>query len=358
MGMISEKRLAFYKEIAGDDLISTHKQEFKDYAYRIANEGYSLEADFFVFLKHHGFFQAPHTTNLDGVDIACVGIPMDQSAPARGGTRFGPQAARKWSHIHGPIHERWHTMPFDLCRIIDYGDIAFTGTGGKQRCDDIYKAYKALDRRGIAPLTCGGEHTITRPITIALGEDEPMGLVHFDAHCDTGGTPAGMDSYNDNSIFQKAVCAGAIDPERTIQIGIRGRTFFVWDFSYKSGMRVVSADEVHEKGVGPIIAEMQKIIGDGPVYLSVDTDAMDCVAMPGTTCPEPYGLQPLHVRDIIRGMRGMDLRGADITELCPPEDPTEQSANIVGALMFEMLCLLAEAQVKRTGRTRKTHWPQ
>ena len=353
---MSPEKLARYQAMSSENLLGIGDKQIEAYINRLGSEGYSLEADFFVFLKHHGFFQAPHRRDLDDVDIACVGVPMDQAAPTRGGTRFGPQAARKWSHIHGPVHERWNTMPYDICSIIDYGDIAFTGTGGQQRCEDIYEVYKEFHRRGIAPLSCGGEHTMTRPITIALGEEEPMGLVHIDAHADTGGTPAGMDGYNDNSVFREAVLAGAIDPERTIQIGVRGRAHIAWDFSHKSGMRLVSADEVHENGIASIVEEMKAIIGDGPVYLSIDTDGIDCVHMPGTTLPEPFGITPLDVRSVVRGMRGMDIRGADITELNPPHDPTEQSANIVASLMFEMLCVLSEAQVKRTGRSRKTHW--
>ena len=358
MAKMNEDKLRHYRSLSSDNIFNFNDPEIGRFVERLANEGYSLESDFFVHKKHNGFFQAPHTTNLDGVDIACVGVPMDQSAPTRGGTRLGPSAARKWSHIHGPIHERFKTMPYEICNIIDYGDVSFSATGGKERCADIYKVYKEFYDRGISPLTCGGEHTMSRPITIALGEDEPMGLVHIDAHADTGGTPAGMDGYNDNSVFREAVLAGAIDPERTIQIGIRNRAWFIWDFSHASGMRVVSADEVHENGIKVIIDEMQKIIGDGPVYLSIDTDGIDAVHMPGTTLPEPFGLTPLQVRDVIRGMRGMDIRGADIAELNPPHDPTEMSANIVSALMFEMLCVLSEAHAARTGKTRQTHWPQ
>ena len=356
MARMNEEKLAYYRKLSSDELLDSKDPEIREFMKRIASEGYSFEADFFRHLKHPGFFQAPHTKDLDGVDIACVGVPMDQATPARGGARFGPSAARKWSHIHGPIHERWNTMPFDLCKIIDYGDIEFMASGGRERCEDIYAVYKEFYRRGIRPLSCGGEHTMTRPITIALGEESPMGLVHIDAHADTGGTPVGMDGYNDASVFREAVLAGAIDPERTIQIGIRNRAWFIWDFSHASGMRVVSADQVHENGIAPVIEEMKKIIGDGPVYLSVDTDGIDAVHMPGTTLPEPFGLTPLQVRDVIRGMRGMDLLGADIAELCPPHDPTEMSANIVGALMFEMLCVLCEAQVTRSGKTAKTHW--
>jgi len=356
MPKMDPERLAHYRSLSSDNLGDINDPEIAEFISRIVSEGYSLEADFFVFNPNNGFFQAPHSRVLNGVDIACVGVPMDQATPARGGTRFGPSAARKWSQIHGPIHECWKTMPFEICNIIDFGDIAFSGTGGKDRCGDIYAAYKEFYRKGISTLSCGGEHTMTRPITIALGEDDPMGLVHIDAHADTGGTPTGMDGYNDTSVFREAVIAGAIDPERTIQIGIRNRAWFIWDFSHASGMRVVSADEVHENGIEPVIEEMKNIIGDGPVYLSIDTDGIDAVHMPGTTLPEPFGLTPLQVRDVVRGMRGMDVRGADIAELCPPHDPSEMSANIVAALMFEMLSVLAEAQVARTGQSRKTHW--
>lgn len=354
--MMDPARLEKYRALSVDNVMGIGDAAVAAYIDRLAGEGYSLEADFFVFLKNHGFFQAPHRRDLDNADIACVGVPMDQATPNRGGARFGPQAARKWSHIHGPVHERWGTMPYDLCRIIDYGDVAFSGTGGKERCGDIYALYGQFQERGILPLTCGGEHTMSRPICNALGEAEPMGLVHIDAHADTGGTPAGMDGYNDNSVFREAVLAGSIDPERTIQIGVRGRAHIAWDFSHKSGMRVVTADEVNENGIAAVVEEMRAIIGDGPVYLSIDTDGIDCVHMPGTTLPEPFGITPLDVRAVIRGMRGMDIRGADIAELCPPHDPTEASANIVAGLMFEMLCLLAEAKAKSNGSVHPTHW--
>ncbi|MBW2369799.1 MAG: arginase family protein [Deltaproteobacteria bacterium] len=354
MPKISKGRLAKYHSLSTEDVLAVKDRTIREFLMRASEEGYSLAAE--NFLKHQGFFQAPHTKNLDGVDIAFIGVPMDQGAPHRAGTRHGPQAARKWSHIHGPVHQATNCIPFESCRIIDYGDVEFSSYSARERVEDIHAAYSRLKDADVVPLSIGGEHTITHPILKALGRDEPIGLIHLDAHADTGGTPPGGDDNNDNSVFRKAVLDGAVDPERTIQIGIRGRASILWDFSYDSGMRVVPADEVHEGGAEAIIEEARSILGDGPVYISLDTDVFDPAYFPGTTLPEPFGLTGIQVRDIVRGLRGLDIVGADITELCPPHDPTGISANLTAGMLFEMLCLLTEACVTRTGRSRKTHW--
>jgi arginase family enzyme len=147
-----------------------------------------------------------------------------------------------------------------------------------------------------------------------------------------------------------------IDPERTIQLGLRGRSFHFWSYSFDVGTRVVTAEEFQEKGAMAMAEEARKIVGDGPCYLTFDVDVLDPMHMPGTGLPEPFGLTTREVSDFIRGLRGLDLVGADIAELCPPADPTEMSANIVAGFCFEMLCLLSEAHVARTGVSRKTHW--
>jgi len=149
---------------------------------------------------------------------------------------------------------------------------------------------------------------------------------------------------------------GVIDPERTIQIGLRGRGIIRCDFSYETGMRVVLVDEFQSKGVQAIVEEARKVVGDGPCYLTVDTDVFDCSEMPGTTLPEPFGLTGCEVRDFIRGLRGLNIVGADLMELSPTYDPTGKSACLASGIAFELLCLLAEARASRTGIENKTHW--
>ena len=120
--------------------------------------------------------------------------------------------------------------------------------------------------------------------------------------------------------------------------------------------RGVLLEEFQERGAAALAEEARSIVGNEACYLTFDVDVLDPMHMPGTGLPEPFGLTTREVRDFIRGLRGLDLIGADITELCPPADPTGMSANVVAGFCFEMLCLLSEAHVARTGVSRKTHW--
>jgi arginase family enzyme len=149
---------------------------------------------------------------------------------------------------------------------------------------------------------------------------------------------------NDGSIFRQAVLQGFIDPERTVQIGIRGRSNFLWEFSHDSGMTVITADEVHTKGVDHAIARAREIVGDGKAYFSLDVDALDSSVMMGTTGPEPFGLSPRQVRDIILGVRNLEFIGADMVELNPNRDPDGRSGHLAAALFFELLSLLADCR--------------
>ena len=87
--------------------------------------------------------------------------------------------------------------------------------------EDIALFYERIRKAGVRPVSVGGDHSVTFPILKALGAERPLGLVHIDAHCDTMGEVDGS-KFHHGGPFRQAVLAGALDPERTIQIGIRG----------------------------------------------------------------------------------------------------------------------------------------
>jgi len=354
---ISEERLKKYKQLADKDLWDINDEKFRAFYARAAGEGAELVSNNFSTL---GMFRAPHSKDLEAVDIALLGIPMDIGVPnPRPGTRLGPKELRYWSLDRNLVHYKTRVCPFDLCNIIDWGDIEFGEDiyNLSANLEDIFKVYDGFADADITPLTIGGEHTGTYPILRGLSKEgaKPLALVHLDAHGDTS-TNFGGTRVSDASLFQVATVDGFIDPELTIQIGLRGRGVPRCDFSYDSGMRVVLADELQERGVAAIVEEIRELIGDYRCYLTIDTDVFDCAVMPGTTLPEPFGLTGIEVRDIIRGLRGMDIAGADLMELSPPNDPTGMSVCLASGIAFEMLCLLAESHAARTGRERPTHW--
>ncbi|MDG1988239.1 MAG: arginase family protein [Halieaceae bacterium] len=303
------------------------------------------------------FYRAPRTRDLVAVDIGCIGVPMDVSAPYRGGAKFGPRKIREWSKNHGPIHDRWNTIPFDLCSVADIGDVEFSRPHDtRQTVEDIFNKFCELYDADVNPLSIGGVHTISHPILKALGQKEPLGLIHIDAHADTMTGLMQGEELSDGAVFLNAVLDQGIDPERTIQIGIRGRATPFWQFSHDSGMRVITMDDFDELGLQKVLEEVRKIIGDGPCYISMDCDGIDSTYLPGTQLPEPFGLTSREVRSLIRGLRGLDIVGADIVELCPLVDVQDMSSNLTAALGFELLCLLAESRERRIGKSRKTYW--
>ena len=356
MAIMNKEKLAQYQKLDAAAF------EFKDpsvanFFNRAAQQGFSLDTT--GFLAHPGFFQAPHRTdNLEQVDIAMVGSPLDLGAIGLAGTRHGPKAIREWSRNYGPINDVTGNIPFEQCSIIDYGDVNFSAASLQTRVDDIYKTFKKLGEAGAYTLNCGGEHTTAFGAIKGLSEahgNEAFGLIHIDAHSDTMASWGG-DAVNDGSVFRQAVLNGIIDPERTVQIGIRGRSNFLWEFAHDSGMTVITADEVFEKGTQYVIDKAREIVGQDKTYFSFDVDGLDSNYMMGTTGPEPFGLTPRQARDIIHGSRGLNIIGADLVEYNPSRDPDGKSGHLAAALYFELLCLLADSRVAATGKTRTTQW--
>ena len=173
------------------------------------------------------------------------------------------------------------------------------------------------------PLSVGGDHSVTYPILKALGAEPPVGLVHIDAHCDTMGEIDGS-KFHHGGPFRQAVLAGALDPERTIQIGIRGPAEVFWGFSYDSGMTVLHIEDVDRLGIDGVVAKAREVVGDGPTYISFDVDGLDPAFAPGTGTPEAGGLTPREAQAILHGLKGLDIIGGDVVEVAPQYDPTSQ----------------------------------
>jgi agmatinase len=194
----------------------------------------------------------------------------------------------------------------------------------------------------VKPVSAGGDHSITYPILKALGADRPVGLVHIDAHCDTSGEFEGA-KFHHGGPFRHAVLDGVLDPERTIQIGIRGSAEYLWEFSYDAGMTVLHVEEVAAMGIEAVIARAKEVVGAGPVYVSLDVDGIDPAFAPGTGTPEIGGLTPREVQALLRGLAGLYIVGGDVVEVAPQYDSTTNTAQLGAQMLFEILCLTALA---------------
>ena len=294
------------------------------------------------------FLKAPLVRSLQCVDIAMVGVPCDLGVTNRPGARFGPQQVRQMSCIAGgPMHHALGIVPDSLCEIVDFGDVPITDQYTLDRAiEEIHAFYTYLIGNHVTPLSVGGDHSVTYPILKPLGKQRPLGLVHIDAHCDTGPEMNGT-KFHHGGPFRNAALDGVIDTERTIQIGIRGRAEPLWNFSRDSGMTVLHIEDVYEMGLAAVIQKARDIVSTGPIYVSIDVDGIDPAFTPGTGTPEIGGLLPREVQQIIRGLRGLDIVGADVVEVSPPYDPSGNTALVAATMLWELLCVTSEAVAAR-----------
>jgi guanidinopropionase len=282
---------------------------------------------------------APDLPDFGGLDIALVGVPMDLGVTNRAGARFGPRAVRDIERI-GPYNHALRVVPKAECQAADIGDVPMRSRFSLDDCiEDIEAFFARIRTAGVRPLAVGGDHSITYPILKALGRDRPVGLVHIDAHCDTMGAIDGS-KFHHGGPFRQAVLAGALDPERTIQIGIRGPAEILWGFSYDSGMTVLHIEDVDRLGTGAVAAKAREVVGDGPTYISFDVDGLDPAFTPGTGTPEAGGLTPREAQAILHGLKGIDIIGGDVVEVAPQYDPTSNTAMVGAQMLFEIFSLM------------------
>ncbi len=281
-----------------------------------------------------------------GLDVALIGVPMDLGVTNRPGARLGPRAVRQIERI-GPYHEVHRIVPASLARIADVGDVPFRSRYSLADSHaDIESYYDRLRAAGVAPASVGGDHSMTLPILKALGRDRPLGLIHIDAHCDTGG-PFEGSKFHHGGPFREAVLAGVLDPQRTIQIGVRGNAEYLWEFSYDSGMTVIHADELVRLGIEAAVARLREVVGDGPTYISFDIDSLDPGFAPGTGTPEVGGLAPREAMALIRGAAGLDIVGGDVVEVAPEYDATTVTAQAGAQMLFEIVSVIAMTKARK-----------
>ncbi|MEE9230562.1 MAG: agmatinase [Acidobacteriota bacterium] len=295
------------------------------------------------------FMRAPLVRDPSEVDIGLIGVPFDGAVTNRPGARHGPREIRNMSSMMRTTHHVTKINPYELCRIGDLGDTPVTHPYHLEaNLDDIRAFYEKVHAAGAIPLSAGGDHSVTLPIFRGIAAERPIGMVHIDAHTDTWDEFLGS-KFTHGAPFRRAVEEGLLDPKRVVQIGIRGAQNSAegWEFSLEHGMRVIFMEEFTKLGMESVIEEARRVVGEGPTYISFDVDSLDPVYAPGTGTPEVGGITTIEAQALLRGLRGLNLVGGDVVEVAPPLDPTGNTALVGATMMYEILCLLAEAVAGR-----------
>jgi len=316
---------------------NTQEPEGDDAFRRQDLYGTSIESTYAGALS---FMRRKYTRDLAGVDVVVSGIPFDCAVSNRPGTRFGPEAIRKASaqFAWGPVWP-WMFDPFDTLAVVDYGDCWFD-YGAPASIDDAIERHagEILDA-GASMLTLGGDHYVTYPLLKAHAKVHgPLALIQFDAHRDV--EPDETRRIDHGAMFRYAIDDGVIDPNRSVQVGIR--TTFHGERTY--GMKILYADQVHNSSARDIAREIAATVDGNKAYLTFDIDCLDPAYAPGTGTPVPGGLSSHQALSILREMRNIDIVGADVVEVSPTYDVGEVTSLAAAQVALEYLCLRAALQ--------------
>ncbi|KAE8372107.1 arginase family-domain-containing protein [Aspergillus bertholletiae] len=298
-------------------------------------------------------------------DIAVLGIPFDTAASYRPGARFGPRAIRAASNRHLPsrgFNPYAGINPYmSWAQVLDCGDIPVTPFDNELALKQMSEALHEMSERsatnskdGQPPklILLGGDHSIALPALRALKSayGTPITVVHFDAHLDTlhpSSYPSVWTSFQSDfthgSMFWLAGKEGLIQNGTSVHAGLRTRlTGAGWDDYQRDdeqGFLRLTTEDIDAIGVQGIVDKIIRRTGtEHPVYLSFDIDVLDPGIAPGTGAPEPGGWTMREVNRILRGLRPLNIVGADIVEVSPAyDDKGESTAFAAAQIAYELI---------------------
>jgi guanidinopropionase len=298
------------------------------------------------------FMRLPHAPSPEGIEVGIVGVPWDGGTTNRPGARHGPRALRDASSMMRMFNQATAAAPFHTVRCADLGDVGPNPASLEDTIARIEKAYAGFVAAGVTPLTAGGDHLTSLPVLRAVAKGGPVGMIHFDSHTDLNDDYFGGFKLTHGTPFRRAVEENLLDPRRIVQVGIRGTTYDGEDreFAVASGVRIVSIEELMDRGHEAVMAEARSIVGNRPVYVSFDIDGIDPSQAPGTGTPEIGGFSTFTAQKMVRALDGLDIVGADLVEVSPPFDVGGITAFVGASILFELLCVTANAVARRKGR--------
>jgi agmatinase len=289
------------------------------------------------------FARLPRLDEVGRADVAVVGVPFDSGVSYRPGARFGPAAIREASRLLRPYNPGLDVSPFAAQQVADAGDIAANPFNIGEAIEMIQDAATLLQEDGAKLVTVGGDHTIALPLLRSLAAIHgPVALLHFDAHLDTWDTYFGAE-YTHGTPFRRAVEEGVVDTAALSHVGIRGPLYGKRDLEddRRLGFGILTSADVMRRGVDEVADVLRQRIGSRPLYVSVDVDVLDPAHAPGTGTPEAGGLTSRELLEILRGLTGLNLVGADVVEVAPAYDHAEITSVAAAHVAYDLISLLA-----------------
>lgn len=289
------------------------------------------------------YARLPRLDQVERADVAVLGVPFDTGVSYRPGARFGANHVREASRLLRPYNPAQDASPFANLQVADAGDLAVNPFNINEAIETVQSGALDLTADGARLLTLGGDHTIALPLLRAASEraGEPVALLHFDAHLDTWDSYFGAE-YTHGTPFRRAVEEGILDTEAISHVGTRGPLYGKKDLEddRRFGFGIITSSDVFRQGVDEVVAKLRDRIGGRPLYISVDIDVLDPAHAPGTGTPEAGGMTSRELLEILRGLRGMNLVGADVVEVAPAYDHADITGVAASHVAYDLITLM------------------
>lgn len=313
----------------------------------IKNNNYSRKN-----FKTQTFFGCSYRPDMNDTDIGLIGFASNTVNINKNKQYSSINILRDCSTSYKYHHLEPNINPFNIVRVNDMGNVLIKNlTDLKLKAKNHTDFFKKVNSKGIIPVTIGGDHKITLPILRGIAGknsryQSPIAMIHFDAHPDTYRKKTDNNNYT-GGIFRTAAEEGLIDPKHTIQLGLRGIAKHplrdVWSLN---NFTVLYYHEIIEKGIEWTIKKVRHVVDKKPVYLTFDIDALDTAYAPAVFNPEPEGLTSREFFGILRGLRGIDLAGADVANYYLPFDgPGLPTAHIICNFLFQIIAHIADYKI-------------
>ena len=252
-------------------------------------------------------------SDFEKASFVIFGVPYEKTSSFRHGADNAPYEVRQAS---------WNFETFDLrtgldirsYKVHDYGNLLVDHRTASDMMRQVQDFVGTVVRAGKFPVGIGGDHSITPGIVTAFPKD--IAVLSLDAHMDFR-SQYENDEYNHACVIRRI--ADHIPVDHIAVIGIRSAEKDEYDDAVKQGLFFRDVFTIKKIGVEHVLKETQSYLSGKKVYLTIDIDVVDPAFAPGTSTPEPFGLNPFDIIPFIEGFAAQ-LVGFDIVEVCPSYD--------------------------------------
>jgi len=300
------------------------------------------------------FLRSPLADGLDSLDadIAILGVPSDEGSPWYPGARMAPRRIREMSlryAEYGGAQRRGGYYDLDEDRrylvrqtidrrIVDCGDVDIIYTNPEETMNNVTRAVEKILKAGALPVVLGGDHAISWGVARAY--QEPLTLVHFDAHLDYRPFSHGAGYGNGSPVRKMALLPNI---QHIVQVGMRSLRMSQDDLAdaRAAGNDVITMKQHRARGVAQLL---ERIPAGRPVYLSIDIDVLDMPLVPGCASAEPDGFGYDELKQTLFALaEHTNLIGFDIVEVNPMLDvPSNATSLLAAQLAVETMARASE----------------